>query len=87
MPRTAPPTRPPACRDIDSPQPRRRGQQVLQLGELHLRLALTGLGVLGEDVEDQRGAVDDLDLDDVLEGAPLAGDELAVADDGVGAGR
>jgi hypothetical protein len=47
-------------------------QEVLQLGQLDLRLALGGLGVLGEDVEDQGGAVDDLDLDDVLEGAPLA---------------
>ena len=32
-----------------------------------------GSGVLGEDVEDQRGPVDDLDLDDVLELAQLAG--------------
>ena len=38
-------------------------QQVLQLGQLDLGLALAALGVLGEDVEDQRGAVDDLDLD------------------------
>ena len=60
--------------------------QVLQLGQLDLRLALLGLRVLGEDVEDQRGAVDDLDLDPVLEVAQLAGRELAVADDGVGAG-
>ena len=37
-----------------------------------LRLALPALRVLGEDVEDQRGAVDDLDLDDVLELAQLA---------------
>ena len=60
-------------------------QQVLQLGQLDLRLALLGLRVLGEDVEDQRGAVDDLDLDDVLEGAPLAGGQLGVADHRVGA--
>ena len=44
------------------------------------------LGVLGEDVEDQGGPVDDLDLDDVFELAQLAGGELAVADHGVGAG-
>ena len=59
---------------------------VLQLRQLDLRLALLALRVLGEDVEDQRGAVDDLDLDLVLEVAQLAGRELAVADDGVGAG-
>ncbi len=47
-------------------------QQVFELREFDLRLALLGLGVLGEDVEDQRGAVDDLDLDDVLERAALA---------------
>ena len=41
--------------------------------------------MLGEDVEDQGGAVDDLHLDDVLEGAPLTRGQLAVADDGVGA--
>src|SRR6202012_3757438 len=36
------------------------GQQVLQLGQLDLGLALLGGGVLGEDVQDQRGPVDDL---------------------------
>src|SRR5690606_19838663 len=61
-------------------QPR---QHVLHLRERDLRLALPGLGVLGEDVEDQRRAVDDLDLDDVLEVDELAGAELTVADDGV----
>ena len=45
------------------------------------------LRVLGEDVEDQRGAVDDLDLHDLLELAQLTGRQLAVADDGVGALR
>src|SRR5690606_9784636 len=62
-------------------------QQVLELRELDLRLALAGLRVLREDVEDHGRAVDDLDLDDVLERAPLAGRELGVCDDGVGALR
>src|SRR5690606_20959004 len=62
------------------------GQQVLELGELDLGLALAALGVLGEDVEDQRGPVDDLDLDDLLEPAELARGELAVTDHGVGTG-
>ena len=60
---------------------------VAQLGELDLGLALPRLRVLGEDVEDQRGAVDDLDLDAVLEVPQLAGRELAVADHRVRAGR
>ena len=59
--------------------------QVLQLGEFDLGLALLGAGVLGEDVEDQRGAVDDLDLDDLLQLLQLAGGQLAVADHRVGA--
>ena len=53
---------------------------VVELGQLDLRLALPALRVLGEDVEDQRGPVDDLDLDLVLEVAQLAGRELAVED-------
>ncbi len=60
-------------------------QQVFELRQLHLRLALFGLGVLGEDVQDQRGAVDDLDLDHVLQRATLAGLEFVVDDHGVGA--
>ena len=50
----------PGQRLTPAAQPR---QQVLQLGQLDLRLALPAAGVLGEDVEDQRGAVDDLDLE------------------------
>src|SRR5690606_26682724 len=60
--------------------------QVLQLGQLDLRLALPALRVLGEDVEDQRGAVDDLDLEAVLQVAQLRGAQLTVEDDGVGPG-
>src|SRR4051794_17488647 len=46
---------------------------VAELGQLDLGLPLGGLGVLGEDVEDQGGAVDDLDLEPVLEVPELAG--------------
>ena len=62
------------------------GNQVVQLGELDLRLALLGPGVLGEDVQDQRGPVDDLDPQPLLQVAQLAGGQLAVTDDGVRAG-
>ena len=54
----------PGQRLAPAAQPR---QHVLHLRQRDLRLALPGLGVLGEDVEDQRGPVDDLDLDDVLQ--------------------
>src|SRR5690606_30143260 len=59
-------------------------KQVLELGQLNLRLALSALGVLAEDVEDHRGAVDDLDLDDVFERTALARCQLTVDHDGVG---
>jgi hypothetical protein len=61
-------------------------QHVLHLRERDLRLALAGLGVLGEDVQDQGRTVDDLDLDHVLELDQLARAQLTVADDGVRAG-
>jgi hypothetical protein len=37
-------------------------QEVLVLRQLNLKAALAGLGTFGEDVEDKRGAVEDLDL-------------------------
>ena len=42
--------------------------------------------MLGEDVENQRGAVDDLDLDGFLQRIELRGAQLTVADHGVGTG-
>ena len=74
----------PGQRLTPAAQPR---QQVLQLRQLDLRLALLAAGVLGEDVQDQRGAVDDLHLHHALQRRSWLGGELAVADDGVGAGR
>ena len=63
-----------------APHPR---EVVLELGELDLELALGGVGVGGEDVEDDRGAVDDRDAERRLEGALLARRELVVAGDQV----
>ena len=62
------------------------GDEVLELGELDLRLALPGLGVLGEDVEDEHGPVDDLDVEEFLQGDHLTGTEFTVGDDGVRSG-
>jgi len=62
------------------------GNQVVELSEFDLGLALPGARMLGEDVEDERGAVDDLDLEPFLKVAQLARRELAVTDDGVRAG-
>ena len=55
-------------------------EHVLHLRQGHLGLTLTAGRVLGEDVEDQRGAVDHLDVDDLLERDELTRRELAVAD-------
>src|SRR5829696_7751907 len=57
--------------------------QVLQLRQLDLRLPFCTFGMSGEDVEDQGRAVDDLDLDPILEITQLGGSELSVADHGV----
>ena len=61
--------------------------QVLQLGQLDLRLALLGPRVLREDVQDERGAVDDLDLELLLQLTQLTRRQLTVADHRVRAGR
>ena len=43
-----------------------------QLSQLHLGLALAAAGVLGKDVQDQCGPVDDLDVHDAFQPAQLA---------------
>jgi hypothetical protein len=65
------------------PQPGQPRQLVLELGELDLEAALVSLGVLGEDVEDEPAAVDDLDVEQALEGLLLARRQLVVGDEEV----
>ena len=58
-------------------------QPVAQERELHLRLALGAAGVLGEDVEDHRGAVDGRAAEQLLEVAVLRRRQLVVEYDRV----
>ncbi len=69
------------------PQAAHAGEVVLELGELDLELAVGAVGVTGEDVEDDRRAVDDGDAELRLEVALLARAELVVAGDDVRVGR
>jgi len=68
------------------PQAPHAGEVVLQLGELDLELALRGVGVPGEDVEDDGRAIDDRQLELALEITLLARTELVVAGDQAGRG-
>ena len=87
-----------AARADAAAEPRQRGagadqprQQVFQLGQLDLQLALAGAGPAGEDVEDQLGAIDHLAGDQILQLAQLGRRQLVVddhdVDRGLGAGQ
>src|SRR5207302_10860963 len=65
------------------PQPAHAGKVVLELGQLDLELALGRVGVVGEDVEDHRGAIDHGHAERLLEVALLTRAELVVARDDV----
>ncbi len=68
------------------PQASHAGEVVLELGQLDLELAGGAVGVVGEDVEDDRGPVDDRHAEGALEVALLPRGELVVAGDEVRAG-
>ena len=67
------------------PLPDEARQQIGQLRELHLQLALGTSRTLSEDVQDQRGAIDDLDAERLAEIALLDRRERIVGDEEVGA--
>ena len=69
------------------PHPRQPRQVVLQRGELDLEPALLGPRVAGEDVDDQRGAIEHLAVEELLEAALLVRLELVVDDEHVEVGR
>ena len=66
------------------PQAAHAREVVLELRELHLELALGRAGVVGEDVEDDRRAVDHRHAELLLEVALLARQQLVVHRDQVG---
>ena len=59
---------------------------MLQLGQLHLQLAFEAARALGEDVQDQPGAVEHAALEELLQVAFLARAQRMVDQDQVGAG-
>ena len=65
------------------PEAPHAGHVVFELGELDLELSLGRVGVVGEDVEDHRGAVDHRHPQRRLEVALLARRQLVVAGDQV----
>ncbi len=63
-----------------------RGRRYLSWASSTWSLPSRVLGPLGEDVQDQLGAIDDFQVDPVGDGADLGGVELLVEDDHGGAG-
>ena len=63
---------PPVRRESESSFCAEARQRVLELRELDLELAVAALGALGEDVEDELRAVDDLEVGVLRDGAAPA---------------
>ena len=60
--------------------------EVLQLSQLDLQLAFPGAGPLGEDIEDERCAVDDLRSENLFQISGLGPGEFFVEEDSIGIG-
>ena len=56
---------------------------MLKLRQFDLQLAFLRAGALREDIEDQRGAVENLAIEDVFQVAALRGGKFVVENDGV----
>ena len=69
-----------------APEPRQARQQMLQLRQLDLELALACAGALGEDVQNERRAVEDLAVKGGLQVAALRGGQLVIEDNGIDIG-
>jgi hypothetical protein len=68
------------------PQPREARRLVFELCQFDLETALVGLRVEREDVEDEPAAVDDLDVEQLLECPLLGRRQLVVGDQDVETG-
>ena len=56
-----------------APEPGQPREQMLQLRQFDLQLAFAGAGALGEDIENQRGAIEHLALENRFQIAALGG--------------
>jgi hypothetical protein len=65
------------------PRPGQPGKTILILGQFHLKLTLSRTGMLGENVEDEPGPIQDLDVipNRFLQVSQLARRELIIKDD------
>src|SRR5580765_6309834 len=61
-------------------------QQMLQLRQLNLKFAFTGPRALGENIQDERGAVEHLAVEDFFQVAALGGRKLVIENDGIDVG-
>ncbi len=58
--------------------PGKPGQHVIQLRQLHLKLAFPAARAAGKNIKDELGAVNDLQVDDLLKIAELRGGKVVV---------
>lgn len=65
------------------PKARQAREQTLELREFDLQFAFASAGALGENVENQRGSIEDFDAEDFFEVAVLRGGKFVVENDGV----
>ena len=65
------------------PEAPEAGERIVELGDLHLDSRLARARPPGEDVEDELGAIDDVDVEDLLDVPRLRGREIVVEYDEV----
>ena len=56
---------------------------MLELSQFHLEFSLPGAGALSEDIQDQRGAIQNLAVENLLQIPALSGREFFIKDDRV----
>ena len=66
-----------------APETRQARQQMLQLRQFDLQFAFARAGALGENIQNQRRAVEHLAVEDFFQVAALRGGKLVVEDDGI----
>src|SRR5438045_669791 len=66
-----------------APEPGQPRQQMLELGQFDLEFSFTRAGALGENIEDQGRAIENLTIENLFEVAALGGGEFIIENDGI----